>query len=326
MRPRRNLKSLSTPITLGAISVPLSVALMVGWIVLLARNLSSQESVALNVSLLVLGAVSFAVICTVLVLLSFYLGREILEVRRQDGFIDSVTHELKSPLASIQLLLETMARPELPEAKREELRLMMMEDVERLTSFIDDVLQTSVLASGKDPTYATTELRLRPLVEEIAGALLRRYKRRPEALRVDVPEGLRVVTDRAALGIVIKNLMDNALKYGGDTPVDVRARTDAKGRLVLEVEDRGIGLTKEQTKRVFQRFYRVERESVRSRKGTGLGLFVVGAIVRSLGGKVRAQSEGVGKGSTFTVALPIAALGAPVSAEPARVPARGAGR
>ncbi|MEO0323219.1 MAG: HAMP domain-containing sensor histidine kinase [Myxococcota bacterium] len=314
MRPRRNLKSLSTPIALGAVSVPLSVALMVGWIVLLARNLSSQQSVALNVSLLVLGAVSFAVICTVLVLLSFYLGREILEVRRQDGFIDSVTHELKSPLASIQLLLETMARPELPEAKREELRLMMLEDVERLSSFIDDVLQTSVLATGKDPTYATTELRLRPLVEELSRALLRRHKRRREDIRLEVPEGLRVVTDRAALGIVIKNLVDNALKYGGEAPVRVAAETDAKGRLVLRVEDEGIGLTKEQTKRVFQRFYRVERESVRSRKGTGLGLFVVGAIVRSLGGRVRAESAGVGLGSTFVVELPIGSVGAPASA------------
>ncbi|MEM1413261.1 MAG: HAMP domain-containing sensor histidine kinase [Myxococcota bacterium] len=311
MRPRRNLKSLSTPITLGAVSVPLAVTLMVGWIILLARNLSSDASMALNVSLLVLGALSFAVVVTVLLLLSFYLAREILEVRRQDGFIDSVTHELKSPLASIRLLLETMARPELPEAKREELRQMMLGDVERLSSFIDDVLQTSVFTTGNQPAYGFAELRLKDLAEETAATVVRRHKRTPDAVRLEVPEDLVVVTDRAALAIVLKNLLDNAMKYGRDEPVVLRAGLTAKGGVAIDVEDQGIGLTREQTKRVFHRFYRVERESVRIRKGTGLGLFVVGAIVRSLGGTARASSPGIGKGSRFTITLPRKALAAP---------------
>lgn len=304
MARRRNLKSISTPIILGAISIVLSVALLVGWTVLIASQLGESTTVTLGVWLLVLGSISFAVIVTVLVLFSVYLAREILEVRRQDSFIDSVTHELKSPLASLRLCLETMARHDLPDDKRESLREMMLDDVDRLTSFIDDVLQASRLA-GQHPSMNLSEVRLREHTRRLADGIAARHKIPRDSIVVDVPESMSIITDEAALSIILKNLIDNALKYS-DAPrtVHVRSSRDSRGRAVIEVQDHGIGIAPADLKRVFQRFYRVPNADVRERKGTGLGLFVVWALVKNLGGKVQALSDGVGKGTTLRVVLP----------------------
>jgi len=125
---------------------------------------------------------------------------------------------------------------------------------------------------------------------------------------VEIPRGVILSTDRAALEIVLKNLVDNAVKYS-DGIVDVRVGmdTDRKGRVVIAVSDRGVGIPPKQLRRVFQRFHRVDDESVRRRHGTGLGLFVVAALVRNLGGHVRAASEGHGHGTTVRVTLPATA-------------------
>ena len=305
MAARRNLRSISTPIILGAVSIPLSIALLVGWTLLIVHNLGESESLALEVWLLALGGVSFAVIVVVLVLFSVYLAREILELRRQTSFIDSVTHELKSPLASIKLCLETMARHDLPPDKRDELRNMMLDDVERLTSFIDDVLQASRLADTREYATQLTEVDVRRLVREVVASVAKRRKVDSERVRLDIPEGTVVHSDEAALTIIVKNLIDNALKYSPPSaPVTVATTRDAKGRVVLEVRDEGIGIEHSELKRVFQRFYRGPNAEVRARKGTGLGLFVVSALADSLGGRVDAVSQGCGKGTTMRVTLP----------------------
>jgi signal transduction histidine kinase len=133
-----------------------------------------------------------------------------------------------------------------------------------------------------------------------------RHRLSPEEIIIDVEPGLVVSTDRAALGIVVKNLIDNAAKYSSSPArVEVRGRRDADGRVVLEVSDQGIGIDRKNLKRVFHRFYRVEDQEVRERRGTGLGLFVVWALVKQLGGKVQAFSEGRGQGTTMQVELPI---------------------
>lgn len=305
MAARRNLRSISTPIILGAVSVPLSIALLVGWTLLILHNLGESESVALEVWLLVLGGISFAVIVTVLVLFSVYLAREIIELRRQTSFIDSVTHELKSPLASIKLCLETMGRHDLPPDKRDELRGMMLDDVERLTSFIDDVLQASRLADSREHATQLSPVDLGKLCRSVVASITKRRKVDRDRVRIEIPEGTVIYTDEAALTIILKNLVDNALKYSPkDAPVTVRAHRGKRGRIVLEVQDEGIGIEESELKRVFQRFYRVENPEVRSRKGTGLGLFVVSALADSLGGRVDAISAGCGKGTTMKVTLP----------------------
>lgn len=304
MSKRRNLKSISTPIILGAVSVPLSVALLVGWTLLIGRNLSDADEIAFDVSLLILGAISFLVIVTVIVLLSVFLVREILEVRRQDSFIDSVTHELKSPLASIRLCLETLERPDLPVEKQASLRGMMQADVARLTSFIDDVLQASRVAGGAIGGLNVSTLELGRWLDELTQTVEARLELEPGTIQVDSADGLNVRTDESSLEIVLRNLLGNAVKYSSETPsIAVRATSDGR-QVRIEVQDQGIGIEQQDLTRIFSRFYRAPRSDVRKRRGTGLGLFVASALAKHLGGTLQAHSDGPGTGTTMSLTLP----------------------
>lgn len=306
-RRRRFRSSLSIPITLGAITVLLSMALLVGWSFLLGQKITRSADVAGDVWLLVLGALSFVLIIVVLVLFVISLARGIIEVRKQDTFIDSVTHELKSPLASLQLCLETLGREGLEDEAREKLRHMMLEDVDRLRAFIDDVLEANRLSYARQGMMNLSDVSLHQLTEQCAEVVRARHRLDPEEVQIDVDPALIVTTDRAALEIVVKNLIDNAVKYSA-RPAHVRvvARRDSEKKMALEVRDGGIGIDRKNLKRVFHRFYRVEEQEVRERRGTGLGLFVVWALVKQLGGDVRAFSGGRGQGTTMRVELPLA--------------------
>lgn len=305
--PSRPRRSISRPIVLASGSALLTVALGVGWALVLGENFELTRDEVPYSWLLIAGTVSFAVIVSTLTLLCVFLVREILESRRQERFIDSVTHELKSPLASIKLCLETMGRQGLPTARRESLREMMLEDVDRLNAFIDDVLEASRLSLGRRP-WQIADVALSELAVHCAARVTRRHKLPSDAIELHVADGLTVRTDATALEVVVRNLLDNAVKYS-ESPVRVHLRADAEpdGRVRLEVRDQGIGMAPKYLRRVFDRFFRVPHENVRERKGTGLGLFVVAALVRDLGGSIEARSEGPGLGSEFRVLLPAAA-------------------
>ena len=304
-RRRKIRSSISVPITLGAVTVLLSLALLVGWSVLLGQKITRSVDIAGDVWLLVLGALSFVLIIVVLVLFVVSLARGIIEVRKQDTFIDSVTHELKSPLASLQLCLETLGREELEGADREQLRKMMLDDVDRLRSFIDDVLEANRLSYARPGMLNVSDVSLRELAEECAQSVRVRHKLAPHEVVVDVDQNIVVSTDRSALEIVVKNLIDNAAKYSGrPARVEIAAHREAERKVLLEVRDSGIGIDRKDLKRVFHRFYRVEDQEVRERRGTGLGLYVVSALVKQLGGRVEAQSEGRGQGTIMRVELP----------------------
>ena len=306
-RRRKIRSSISIPITLGAITVLLSLALLVGWSFLLGQKIARSAEIAGDVWLLVLGALSFVLIIVVLVLFVISLARGIIEVRKQDTFIDSVTHELKSPLASLQLCLETLGRQELDDDAREKLRHMMLQDVDRLRAFIDDVLEANRLSYARPGMLNLSDVRLSQLAEECAKAVRNRHGFEPDEIRVHVDPELVLTTDRAALEIVVNNLIDNAAKYSKrPASVEITARRDAGNKVRIEVSDAGIGISQKNLKRVFQRFYRVEDQEVRQRRGTGLGLFVVWALVKQLGGDVVAFSKGQGQGTTMRVELPMA--------------------
>jgi len=151
---------------MASIALPIAIALLVGWTLVFAGNLTQGDGVATNVWLLVLGVIAFVTLSVQMVMFAVFLGREILEVRRQDSFIDSVTHELKSPLASIKLGLQTLARPGLDEDKRVKVREMMLRDVDRLTGFVDDILQASRLAHDRERVQVfTDDVPLREVVD-----------------------------------------------------------------------------------------------------------------------------------------------------------------
>jgi len=284
----------------------LSIALLAGWSLLLGQKINRSVDIAGDVWLLVLGALSFVLIIVVLVLFVVSLARGIIEVRKQDMFIDSVTHELKSPLASLQLCLETLGREGLDDAAREQLRHMMREDVDRLRAFIDDVLEANRLSYARPGTLNLSDVPLAELAEQCAQAVRNRHRLGPDEVSIDVDPDLVLTTDRSALEIVVNNLIDNAAKYS-DRParVKVLGRRDSDEKVRLEVSDDGIGIDRKNLKRVFHRFYRVEDQEVRQRRGTGLGLFVVWALVQQLGGEVKAFSQGRGRGTTMRVELPV---------------------
>jgi len=306
---RRGARSISLLIVISTITVLLTVALLVGWTLVIVQNMAATRAVSSSVWLLVGGIGFFVVIMSVVVLFSVFLVREILEVRRQQTFIDSVTHELKSPLASIKLCLDTLARSELSTSQREHLRHMMLADVERLSIFVDDILEASRISHGLR-TQQWTTVNVTTLVQRCIEVLQRRYELDDAAIAAEVPAELTIHTDPTALETVLKNLLDNAVKYSTPPPrVVVRVQSESSKYIRIEVVDSGIGIDRPQLKRIFRRFYRVPSDDVYARSGTGLGLYVVAALVRNLGGQIAAYSAGHMQGTKISVKLPVAVAG-----------------
>jgi len=305
--PGSTNRSISLPIVLSAVSVLLTVAVLVGWVLVIRENRSLTSAIWGNYWLLAAGAISLALIICVLVLFSVSLVREILEGRRQQMFIDSVTHELKSPLASIKLCLDTMERAGLSEDQRERLRKMMLTDVERLSVFIDDILQSSRIAHGRrSQTFMLVDMT--QVLASAIDSICRRHELPAGAIALRAPLRFEVFSDPTALEIILKNVLDNAVKYSTGTPkVEVDLQALPPGLLGITVRDQGIGIERSQLKRVFQRFHRSSDPRVNERSGSGLGLYVVKRLVRNLGGRIRAESGGRDQGTTMRIQLPVGA-------------------
>src|SRR5690606_7228507 len=141
-----------------------------------------------------------------------FLARQILEIRRQTTFVDSVTHELRSPLASLRLCLETLERPGLEPEQEARLREMMVEDVERLSAFIDDILEANRTEHGREG-HSITTVDLPVLLERCIASVSKRHKADPSIFTLDVAPDMQIDSDPAALELVFKNLLDNAVKY-----------------------------------------------------------------------------------------------------------------
>jgi signal transduction histidine kinase len=302
---RARPRSVSGPIVVSTITVVLTVALIIAWLVVVSQNTSLGGAFWSNRWLVAGGIVSLVIVMSVVVMFSVFLMREILEVRRQQTFIDSVTHELKTPLASIKLCLDTLARDELSTTQRERLRQMMLTDVERLSVFMDDILEASRIAHG-GRTQLWTPVSIPALIRRCIDGVEKRYNLSATAVRATMPDDLTITTDPTALETVLKNLLDNAVKYSPSPPeIEVNVRPSRDGLVEIAVSDRGIGLERANLKRIFRRFYRVASDDVYSRSGTGLGLYVVAALIRNLGGTIEAQSEGLQRGTSMRILLPL---------------------
>jgi signal transduction histidine kinase len=303
-------RSITVPIVMGVATVALSIALLIGWILVIVRNVELTQRVWANSWLMGGGVVSFAVIMAVLVLFSVFLTREIRQTQRQVRFIDSVTHELKSPLASLRLMVETLARRDLDRDRQREMLRMMLDDIDRLGAFIDDILEASRIRHGRSD-LAVSRVVLKELADRAARHVRTRYQLEDAEVTVRVvPPTMELNTESTGLEVVLRNLLDNAVKYS-DRPAVVRLDATIIGgnRVSIEVVDRGIGIPSEHLAHVFERFYRVPEENVAARRGTGLGLYVASALVRNLGGQLQVSSAGPGAGTTmrFELAGPPAA-------------------
>ncbi|HEY8560244.1 MAG TPA: HAMP domain-containing sensor histidine kinase [Pyrinomonadaceae bacterium] len=284
-------------LVLGICLIVLAIALNVGWILLNLRE----------VALLVFGIIFFAVIITGLVLNTTFLLREIRRNEQHDAFLNAVTHELKTPIASIKLYLETLKTRNVAEEKRREFYDVMLADSNRLLSTVEQVLQAS-RTKEKHRRLNISEINLGRLLDETIKITLTRYKLDESAIKLTEPaEEIKLSGDAAELQTAFTNLLDNAVKYSLDDPkISVRVKKSSEKKVQIFFKDNGIGLEQNELKRVFKRFYRVPNLSTQEKKGTGLGLFIVKSIIEKHGGRVSADSKGEGKGSTFIVQLPLA--------------------
>jgi signal transduction histidine kinase len=258
--------------------------------------------------LLLVGVISFAVLIGGLALNTVFLIREIRKSEQHDAFIHAVTHELKTPLASIKLYLQTLRQREFDPEKRRELIDTMLEDSDRLQQTIDQILLAGKTGAARRVDNPT-DVDVSDIVGECVALAGRRHHLVDGEVRLvdQVPHGVFVVKgDREELAAAVTNLVDNAIKYSGArvrVGVDV-ARTGAR-RVAISVRDQGIGITGQELKRVFRRFYRLPAALQSRVRGTGIGLSIVRAVARRHGGRAYAESSGVGKGSTFTLELPL---------------------
>lgn len=219
----------------------------------------------------------------------------------QRAFVSNVTHELKSPVASIQLALETMALRNLSDEKKREYIGMMLDDTERLTVLINRILGAARI-DKKRGRYDLQPVSMRHLLTEMLEQDRHLFEKDGHKVVLESPGGdARVAVDKAAMQVVVSNLIENAARYSrrGST-IRVRLQRDLRS-CRIDVIDTGNGIRRADLKNVFKMFWRGEKESSR---GTGLGLYIVRNIVRDHRGKVWATSAGLGRGSTFSVRLP----------------------
>jgi len=292
-RKRRNI---GVPITLSVVLISMNVVLMVAWIIIFAQFQSWSG--------LTIGTVIFSLI---LVGLSFYMVLLIKEFRlnqRQANFIDSVTHELKTPIATLRLYLDTLQMRTLDDEQRRESYAIMNKELLRLDLLITQLLEVGRLdAIGQETVPEGVELLdlLRRGAERAAAHHERVYEETFEFQG----EPVSVVARKLVLELLFGNLLDNAVKYGGEPPrVTVTLRSAEKGRVRVEIADNGEGVPPEFRKKIFKLFYRGGSELERRRKGTGLGLYIVRTLVHSLKGTVSVHDRTDAPGCVFQVELP----------------------
>jgi signal transduction histidine kinase len=283
-------------ITLGACLVALTIALNVSWIVLNWREVVP----------LVLGVILFGFITAGVVINTIFLVREIRRNEQHDSFLNAVTHELKTPIASLRLYLETLEARQLDEAKRREFYKNMLVDTDRLLGTVEQVLKASEVRQ-RSTRKNWTEVDFGKLVRKEVEAARTSHHLKAEELHLENAAGEEtlVLGNEEELRTLVQNLFDNALKYSDaqkDIAVDIK--TPTLDSISLSVRDKGAGIPKSELKRIFKRFYRAQSAKTRQVKGTGLGLFIVRSVARRYGGDAYAESEGEGQGSTFFVRLP----------------------
>jgi len=300
MTPGGRRKSIAVFIVLGAGLAVGALALNVGWIIV------SWE----NVGLLVVGLVVFPLVIAGVVVNSVFLVREVRRNEQHEAFINAMTHELKTPVASIRLYLQTLQNRAVDDAKRQEFYGIMLEDSDRLLSTIEQVLRAGQYGARRRRA-ARTAVDLTTLVADYVALARTRHRLAPDMLtfRASVTPGRPLVLgEEDELRAVVSNLVDNAIKYSGpQVRIDVELEQTDGGTVTLRVRDHGIGILPAEQKRIFRRFYRISGAIGTRVNGTGLGLFIVRSVVARHGGKVYAESDGPGQGSTFIVRLPLIA-------------------
>jgi signal transduction histidine kinase len=284
-------------IVLCVVLVSAALSLNIGWIIANGQRVAP----------LVLGVLTFALIIAGLIVYTVFLVREMGITEQQDSFLNSVTHELKTPIASIRLYLETLQSREVGDAQRAEFYQIMLSDTDRLQHTVEQVLKAGY-ARQRHRLLHTSPVDLPALALECVEIARRRHHLDAEDIALsgagDAEAAITVNGDVDELRTALLNLLDNAVKYSSGRPrVTVQVAAPGPDTAWIRVKDAGVGIPRAQLSRIFNRFYRFQSRGFKV-KGTGLGLYIVRSIAKQHYGRVFAASEGEGKGATFTLELP----------------------
>jgi signal transduction histidine kinase len=298
--------TLKRSITLAVIMIVLLAVLTVGWVLLNVFGAMDKPSSAgwhwtfLSVGttfilILVVGVVQYLVLSVQAINLSHW----------QSNFIDSVTHELKSPIASMKLYLQTLHRHQVSHEQQTTFYNFMLEDLDRLDRLINQMLNAGRLESGRKDGEAE-DVALADLLKECAEAVCLNYRVPATIIRWEIQPCV-VRASRIDLELIFRNLLDNAVKYAGSKPqVEVKLKPDMNyGRAIVQIADNGKGIPLKLRRKIFGRFVRLGLELEREKQGTGLGLYIVETLVKRLRGRVRVRDCGAECSTLFEVQLPI---------------------
>ncbi|HEY3093506.1 MAG TPA: HAMP domain-containing sensor histidine kinase [Vicinamibacterales bacterium] len=294
----RRQKAIAFFVALCVLLVGAALSLNIGWIVITAERA--------RLRVLVFGIITFGLIIAGLIIYTVFLVLEIRRNEEHDTFINAVTHELKTPIASIRLYLETLQTRALNDEQRRGFYDVMLADADRLNRTVEQVLKAGV-ASQKPKVIARAPVDMSVLARECVDLAVSRHHLQLGAIALESLDAgpLMVRGDAEELRTSLTNLLDNAVKYSSDVVrVTVSVAAPSPDTIWVRVQDRGVGIPRKQLKRIFRRFYRVQTRGLKQVKGTGLGLYIVRSIARAHGGRVFVQSEGEGQGATFTLELP----------------------
>jgi hypothetical protein len=252
---------------------------------------------------LVEGLVLLLIVLAGVYVIFLYWKRQADLVKEQKKFMSQVTHELKSPLASIQLHLETIKLRKPPADKIERFLDTMLADTDRLNNLISNLL----MAAKLEHRVRTTRYPVNDLSELVERVMTKKQLLLPEggSLGVGVEKGIKTPLDTEGMETALRNLFENAILYSPASP-EITVKLVRKGRnCVLTFRDNGRGIERKDLHKVFKMFYRVRQQGENIR-GTGLGLYIVKSVINEHGGRISVTSEGAGKGCTFTITLPLA--------------------
>ena len=286
-------------IALGVCLVGVAVALQLGWIILNWRRLEW----------VIIGIPFFVLLIAGLILNTIFLVREVRRNEQQDSFLNAVTHELKTPITSIRLYLDTMRRRDVTREQQQEFFAVMSEDTDRLMATVEQVLKAGELGQ-RVRSQVRERVDMDQLVKEAVTTAMTRYHLGPDAIHVDRRElqpgsSFAVAGNPEDLRTAVLNIIDNAVKYSPDgAHLTVVLSVESDAWVMVSVADQGLGIPQPQLKLIFRRFYRVPNRAILRVKGTGLGLFLVRSIARQHGGDAFAESAGEGRGSTIHLQLP----------------------
>lgn len=250
------------------------------------------------------GIILLVILSLSIVLIFRHLNVQIRLTRLYDNFIANVTHELKSPLSSIQLYLETLNSRNVPPEKQKEFYNSMIRDADRLKRLIDSIL--GIAAQEKRKAFRDYQVHnADQLFEKLLNETLEQFRLDNNAIKLSGKANCECLIDKGAMRIVFDNIIDNAVKYSiSPLFIDVNIKSDLK-KVHIMFKDNGIGILKDEQKKIFNKFYRIYDKEIPNVKGTGLGLFWVKEIIKNHKGRISVYSEGKNKGSVFIIELPV---------------------